>query len=156
MRRRSVLGTLCCGLALALLGMPAAIAAAGPRAPQLLTNVGDSFRVRPAMVVFGMVAITGSHVTPTAYRAGHFGHIVWVRWSSNEALGRGRAWVPNDSEKTLRPYPATVRAWRVRDSRYTRVQWTYGTGRHPDTEWDDLLRFGQSYDWRVVRYTGSP
>jgi hypothetical protein len=54
---------MCCGLTLALLGMPTTTAA-HPRAPRLLTNVGESFRVRPAMVVFGMVAITGPHVTP--------------------------------------------------------------------------------------------
>lgn len=156
MRLRSVSGTLCCSLALALLGMPAPTANAGLRAPRLLTNVGDSFRVRPATVVFGMVAITGPDVTPTAYSAGRYGHIVWERWSSHEALGHGRAWVPNDIEKTLRPYPATVRAWQVRDGRYTRVEWTYGAGSHPYTEWDDLLRFGQSYGWRVVRYTGGP
>jgi hypothetical protein len=156
MKLRSVSGTLCCGLGLVLaLGMTAAIAAAGPRKPRLLTNFGDSFRVRPAIVVFGMVGITGPDVTPTAYRAGRFGHIVWVRWSSNEALGHGRAWVPDAIKKTLRPYPATVRAWRVRDGRYTRVRWTYGAGSHPYTEWDDLLRFGRSYDWRVVRVTGS-
>ncbi len=146
--------TLCCGLALAVLGMPAATVAAGARKPRLLINAGDSFRVRPALVVFGMVGITGPHVTPAEYRAGRYGHIVWVRWSSAEALGHGRAWVPNDAQQTLRPYPATVRAWRVRNGRYTRVRWTYGAGRHPYTEWDDLLRFGRSYDWRVVRYTG--
>lgn len=155
MRQRWAWGMLCCGLALALLGMPAAAATAGPRAPRLLTNFGDSFRVRPATVVFGMVAITGPNVAPTAYRAGRYGHIVWVRWSSSEAFGHGRAWVPNDVEKTVRPYPATIRAWRVRDGRYTRVQWTYGAGSHPYTEWDDLLGFGRSYGWRVVRDAGS-
>jgi hypothetical protein len=154
MRLRSGSGTLCCGLALAVLGLPAATVAASPRAPRLLTNAGDSFRVRPADVVFGMVAITGPQVTPTAFRAGRYGHIVWVRWSSNQAFGHGRAWVPNGVDGT-RPYPATVRAWRVRDGRYTRVQWTYGAGSHPYTESDELLRFGRSYDWRVVRYTGS-
>jgi len=142
---------LCCGLAFAV-GMPAETATATSRAPRLLTNFGDSFRVRPAMVVFGMVGISGPDVTPTAYRAGRYGHIVWVRWSPAEALGHARAWVP----RATRPYPATVRAWRVRDGRYTRVRWTYGTGSHPYTEWDDLLRSGQSYDWRVVRYSGGP
>jgi hypothetical protein len=145
---------LCCGLALLLLGMPAATVAAGRGAPRLLTNFGDSFRVRPATVVFGMVGITGPDVTATAYRAGRYGHIVWVRWTAHKALGHGRAWVPDDIAKTVRPYPATVRAWRVRDGRYTRVQWTYGTGSRLYTEWDDLLRFGRSYDWRAVRYTG--
>jgi hypothetical protein len=152
MRRLLVLGILCCGLALALLGMPGASFAAVLRAPRLLTNFGDGFRVRPAMVVFGMVAITGPHVTATDYRAGRYGHIVWVGWSSGAALGYGRARVP----RTVRPYRATVRAWCVRDGRYTRVEWTYGAGPQPYTEWDDLLRFGQSYDWRVVRWTGGP
>jgi hypothetical protein len=156
MRVRSISATLCFGLSLALLGMPAGTATAGPKAPRLLTNFGDSFRVRPATVVFGMVGITGPHVSPAAYRAGRYGHVVWVRWSSHEALGRGRAWVPNDIEKTVRPYPATVRAWRVRDGHYTRVRWTYGAGSHRYAETDDLLRFGRSYDWRVVGYTGSP
>jgi hypothetical protein len=78
MRRRLVLGIQCCGLALALLGMPGASFAAGSRARRLLTNFGDSYRVGPAMVVFGMVAITGPHVTAPAYRAGRYGHIAWV------------------------------------------------------------------------------
>jgi hypothetical protein len=155
MRLRSLLGTLCCGFVVAL-GMSTATAAGGSRAPRLLTNFGDSFQVRPAMVVFGMVGISGPDVTRTAYRAGHYGHIVWVRWSANEAFGHGRAWVPNAVKQTLRPYPATVRAWRVRDGRYTRVRWMYGTGNHAYTEWDDLLASGRGYDWRVVRYTGNP
>jgi hypothetical protein len=141
------------GLAFALLGALTATAVAGPRAPRLLTNAGRSFSVRPAYVVFGNVAITGSDVSPAAYRAGSYGHIAWARWS-NEAVGRGRAWVPNDAAQTLRPYPATVHAWRVRDGRYTRVEWTYGTGSNAYAEWDDLMRFGQDYAWRVVRYTG--
>ncbi len=54
----------------------------------------------------------------------------------------------------MRPYPATVRVWLVRDGRYTRLRWTYGSDGHTYTEWDKLLRFGRSYGWRVVRYTG--
>ena len=141
------------GLALALLGMLTATAAAGPRAPRLLTNAGHSFSVRPAYVVFGMVAITGSDVNAAAYRAGSYGHIAWTRWSKM-AVGRGRAWVPNDPAQPPRPYSATVRAWRVRDGRYTRVEWSYGRGSHAYTEWDKLMRFGTDYDWRVVRWTG--
>jgi hypothetical protein len=46
--------------------------------------------------------------------------------------------------------------WPVGDGRYTRVERTYGAGSHPYTEWDDLLRLGQSYDWRGVRRTSGP
>lgn len=155
MRLRSVSRALCCGLLLALLGMPAATATAGSRPPRLLTNFGNSFQVRPASVVFGMVGITGPDVTPTAFFAGHYGHIVWVRWSSVEALGHGRAWVPNGPQ-TPRPFPATVRAWRVRDGRYTRVEWTAGAGSHVYTEWDELLGSGGNHYWRLVRGTGNP
>jgi predicted oxidoreductase len=102
-----------------------------------------------------MVAITGSDISSAEFRAGRYGHIRWVHWS-NEALGHGRAWVPNDPRHAVRAYPGTVRAWRVRDGRYTRLQWTYGAGRNSYAEWDDLIRFGQDYAWRVVRYTGSP
>ena len=156
MRRRLVLVTLCCGLGLALLGMPAATAAAGPRAPRLLTNFGDSFQVRPALVVFGMVGITGPDVTAAAYQAGNYGHIVWARWSANGAFGHGRAWVPNGPQGSVLPYPATVRAWRARDGRYTRVEWTAGAGSHRYVEWDNLVRSSGSYDWRYVRSTGNP
>jgi hypothetical protein len=139
---------------MALSGVLSATAAGGPRPPRLLINAGHSFQVRPAMVVLGMVAITGPNVSPMAFDAGRYGHIVWARWS-HEALGHGRAWVPNGPQQPVRPYPATVRAWRVRGGHYTRLQWTYGIGRHAYTEWDDLMRFGHGYDWRVARYTGS-
>jgi hypothetical protein len=78
MGRRLVFGILCCGLALAELTLPTASFAGDPRAPRLLTNFGESSRVRQAMVVFGMVTIAGPHVTAPAYRAGRYGHIVWA------------------------------------------------------------------------------
>jgi hypothetical protein len=141
---------LCGGLALSLLP---ATSAAGARAPRLLVNSGRSFQVRPAMIVQGMVAITGAHVSARAFQAGHYGHIRWTRWS-HEAVGRGRAWVPNGPGGAVKPYPASVRASRVEAGRYTRIWWAYGSGRHRYQEWDKLMRFGGSYGWRVVRYTG--
>lgn len=102
-----------------------------------------------------MVQITGPQVGPRARRAGRDGHIRWTRWSS-QASGRGRAWVPNGPGGCVRPYAAAVRAWRVRGGRYTRLWWSYGGGSHRYQEWDKLMRFGGTYNWRVVRYTGSP
>jgi hypothetical protein len=149
MRRRLVLGILGSGLVLALLGMPGASFAAGSLAPRLLTNFGDSFRVRPAMAVFGMVAITGPHVTADgvsrrSLRSHRLGGVV-IRRGARVWPGVGsqvRAALLDDGPR-----------WRVRDGR---VEWTFGAGSHPYTEWDDLLRFGQSHDWRVVRWTGGP
>jgi hypothetical protein len=124
------------------------------RPARLLINTGRSFRVRPAFVVLGMVAITGSDVSRAGYRAGRYGHIRWVRWS-HDALGHGRAWVPNGPGHGVRPFPATVHSWRVRGGRYTRLHWTYGAGSVTYAEWDDLIRVGHSYAWRVVRFTGN-
>lgn len=143
---------MCCGIALSAL--PAAQAAGGAGAPRLLTNYGRSFQVRPAIVVAGMVAITGPRVSVGAYRAGHYGQIRWLRWSS-EAIGRGRAWVPNGPGGGVRPFPAAIRAWAVQGGRYTQLWWSYGAGSHRYQEWDKLLRFGSSYGWRVVRSTGN-
>lgn len=150
MRKRAVWAAACCGLALLLLS--AADSAGTTRVPRLLTNAGRSFQVRPAFIVVGMVGITGSKVSAAQYRARSYGHIRWLRWSS-QAIGHGRAWVPN-GPRGVRPYPADVRAWGVQAGRYTRLWWAYGTGSHRYQEWDKLMRFGGSYDWRVLRYTG--
>jgi hypothetical protein len=151
-RKRSISAAVCCGLALSLVA--GANSAGATRTPRLLINAGRTFRARPATIVVGMVAITGSKVTASAYRAGRHGHIRWLRWSS-EAIGRGRAWVPNGPGGGVRPYPAAVRAWGVKAGRYTRLWWAYGVGSHRYQEWDKLLRFGSTYDWRVVRWSGS-
>jgi hypothetical protein len=143
----------CWGIALTALAMSSADAAAGARGPTLLQNAGTSFRVRPAMIVIGMVPITGPRVGWHAYRAGHYGHIRWSLWG-RRAAGRGRAWVPSDVSHEVRPYPAVVNASRVRRGRYTRLWWAYGTGSGRYTEWDNLMRFGHRYAWRVVRFCG--
>lgn len=148
--KRAAAAALGCALALSLLS---AASAGGAAAPRLLTEGGRTFQVRPAMLVEGMVAITGAKVSAAAFRARRYGHIRWSRWSA-EAVGHGRAWVPNGPGGGVKPYPASVRASRVRAGRYTRLWWAYGTGRHRYQEWDRLMRFGSGYDWRVVRYTG--
>jgi hypothetical protein len=137
-------------MALSLLG--AAHAAGRSAAPHLLTSGGRDFRVRPATMVVGMVEITGPDVSAPAYGAGHRGHIMWSRWAT-EADGRGEAWVPNGPGGGVRPHAASVRAWRVRGGRYTRLWWAYGVGSHRYQEWDQLMRFGDAYDWRVTRFT---
>lgn len=141
-----------CAVGLSLL---AAATASGRGPARLLTNAGRDFRVRPAAIVLGMVQIAGPHVSRQAYRAGHPGHIRWLRWAP-EAFGRGEAWVPGGPSSPVRPYAASVRAWRVRAGRYTRLWWAYGAGRRRYQEWDKLMRFGNSYDWRVTRFAGSP
>jgi hypothetical protein len=153
MRIRSVSAVLCCAVAVAL--VPAAHAADRPGAPRLLINVGRSFQVRPAMIVLGTVAITGPQVSEQQYRAGRYGQIRWVRWSS-EAIGGGRAWVPNGPGGAVRPHPATVRAWSVQDGRYIWLWWAAGVGSHRYQEWDKLMNFDGTYDWRLVRSTGNP
>ena len=110
MRKRVLSAAVCCGLALSLLS--AASSAGTARTPRLLINAGRTFQVRPATIVVGMVAITGSKVSAQALRAGHYGHIHWLRWSG-KAIGHGRAWVP-DGPRGVRPFPAAVRAWRVK------------------------------------------
>ncbi len=151
MSKRAVWTAVCCGLGLSLLS--ASSSAGTTRKPRLLINTGHTFQVRPATIVEGMVAITGPKVTARAFRAGHYGHIRWRRWSS-EAIGHGRAWVPN-GPRGVRPFPATVRAWGVKAGRYTRLWWTYGKGSQRYQEWDKLMRFGGSYGWRVLRFTGN-
>jgi hypothetical protein len=148
MRLRAVSAATCCAVALSLLG--AAHAAGKPGTPHLLTNRGRDFQVRPAAIVVGMVEITGPHVAgPTN---GSAGHIRWSRWAS-EADGRGEAWVPDGPGGAASPYAASVRAWRVRGGRYTRLWWAYRLGSHRYQEWDQLMRFGGAYDWRVMRFT---
>jgi hypothetical protein len=153
MRICAVSAATCCVVALSLL--PVAHAAGRQRAPRLLTNYGRTFQVRPATIVVGMVQVTGPDVSGPAYRAGRHGHIRWLRWSS-EAIGRGRAWVPAGPGGGVRPYPAAVRAWGIRAGRYTRLWWSYGVGSNRYQEWDKLMRFGATYDWRVVQYASGP
>jgi hypothetical protein len=57
------------------------------------------------------------------------------------------------SRRSLRPHHLGA---VVINEAFGHVQWTCGAGSHPYTEWDNLLRFGQSYGWRAVRYTASP
>ncbi|MBV8999944.1 MAG: hypothetical protein JO304_12840 [Solirubrobacterales bacterium] len=153
--KRSVSVALACGLVLVLLGMTSANAAGGSQAPRLLINAGRSFQVRPAFVVLGMVLIGGRDINSAGYRAGRYGHIRWLRWSS-EAVGRGRAWIPNGPGGAVRPYPAAIHAWRVQGGRFTRLWWAAGGGGHRYQEWDQLMRFGGSYGWRLTRSTGNP
>ena len=101
-----------------------------------------------------MVGITGPHVSSQEFRAGQYGHIRWVRWSS-DAIGRGLAWVPNGPGGAVRAYPATVTATSVQNGRYTSLRWWFGSGSHRYTEWDRLMRFGRDYDWRYVRSSGN-
>jgi len=139
------LGFVGCGSATALAAAP----------PRLLSNDNDgrTFRVRPATIVLGMAArITGPNVTLRDIRRGRHGHIRWSRWSRSEASGRGRAWI----SRAVRPYPAAIRAWRVRDGRYTRLWWSYTVGRRRHQSWENLIRdpFRRGrWTWRVTRFT---
>ena len=79
---------------------------------------------------------------------GSGGHIRWSRWAS-EADGRGEAWVPGGPGGAASPVCSVFRAWRVRAGRYTRLWWACRLGSHRYQEWDQLMRFGNTYDWRV-------
>ena len=120
-----------------LIGAPSADAV-GLHGPRLLrTDNSNQFGMRPHSIVIGMVSI---------------GSIHWARWSTT-ANGRGVARVPS-AGGAVRPYAATIRAWRARRGVYTRLSWGYGSGSGRYTEYDVLLKGSGAHFWRVCAFPG--
>lgn len=129
-----------CAIALLMLAAAAMPSPSGARtgasAPKLLQGsyVANYFVARPALMSFySPIArtftsyITAPGITRSEFKHGRTGSIRWTE-SDRTARGTGEEWddncSPNCDRGTFEPVPVTLRAWRVRRGRYTRLSVT--------------------------------
>lgn len=159
------------GLGIVLLVVVPGVAAASPGAgpqtaaarataerasgsPRMLAyNASARFVRRPATVVpYGNSAAVSTvlgRLTATRGKPIH-----WVRWNRTEAYGRGTLWqndmTPTIAQGTWRGRPATLRAYRVVNGRYTRLTVRYRKNGTVRTSRMRLVKHGAGfYAWRV-------
>lgn len=93
--------------------------------PRLLTDTYGRFAIRPVTVA--TEAALG--VYGIGHIAGQGGHrIHWRVWSASRAHGTGTAWCPYGT--TLRGYPGSIGAYRVREGRFTRITLRWNKNGH--------------------------
>jgi hypothetical protein len=130
-------------LLLAIVLMAAVPASAIARAPRLLyTEPGTTFAVRPPFMNFDESQyrggtsnyVVGPGLTVKTWHSHPNSRIRWTRWGA-EAVGKGTSFDQVCSElrgviqyctQNYMGGPVTVRAWRVRGGRYTRLVFNFG------------------------------
>jgi len=153
-------------LLVAVVLIAAAPASAVARAPRLLnTEPSTTFTVRPPFMDFDETNfpggtsnfVDGPGLTLKTWHKHPNSRIRWIRWGA-DAVGKGTSFSQSCSsfrdviQYCTQKYIAlqvTVKAWRVRGGRYTRLVFNYGLG-----PWDRGYTYGLR--WVTIKVKGLP
>ena len=136
--------------------------------PRLLRlDVSSKFAVRPATMNLGccgQFVIGGPGVSSRAFRSQRLGRLRWKHWGSAQSTGVGLLWidngVPSCGSETFRSTRVSIRAYRLRNGRYTRLLLVYRLGKRRVL---DRRRLGRvrttkrpAYEWFTSKTHGGP
>jgi hypothetical protein len=134
--------------------------ASASRLPTLLTIGGGAFRVRPTTIDYTGDGTGVIGILPRARPRGSAGRgsLAWRYWTQTSAYGVGTIWLddctPDCAAGTLYAHPGTVLAYRVRNSRFTRLKLRFRYHGHAVTDIRSISRNHGYWQYGIVSQTG--